>query len=65
MHKHIIDNGGLGGKISGAGGGGFLYEIIEKSRQETIVNSINPSHMLRVKHEPIGSRLLAGRLMVE
>ena len=59
MHNHIKNHGGLGGKVSGAGGGGFLFEIIEKSKVTAMSKNINQNHMLKVKHEPLGSRLLS------
>ena len=38
MHEQVKSLGGLGGKLSGAGGGGFFYEIVPKDIQEDLIN---------------------------
>ena len=59
MHDRVKALGGYGGKLSGAGGGGFFYEIVSKDIQEALINTYGRSKCLKVTHEPQGSRLLS------
>ena len=58
MHAKIRSIGGYGGKLSGAGGGGFCYEIIPKELHAKIINTFGDSRVLNIKHEPFGSRVI-------
>lgn len=40
MYQTAIDAGALGGKILGAGGGGYLMMYVPESRQEKVLNSM-------------------------
>jgi len=57
IHKKIQSLGGHGGKLSGAGGGGFLVEIVPIEVQEVVFRHFGPARVLKVAHEPLGSRL--------
>lgn len=59
IHSRIKALGGYGGKLSGAGGGGFFYEIIPHASHAAVLNAYGPSKVLRVAYEPLGSRLLS------
>jgi D-glycero-alpha-D-manno-heptose-7-phosphate kinase len=59
IHSQIKSLGGYGGKLSGAGGGGFLYEIVPKEIHPAILNIYGPNKILKVAHEPLGSRILS------
>ena len=59
IHQQIKSLGGYGGKLSGAGGGGFFYEIIPQNLHGLILNQFGRSKVLRVAYEPLGSRLLS------
>ena len=59
MHQKIKRLGGYGGKLSGAGGGGFLYEIINKSDHETVLKSFGHERVIKIAYEPQGSRILS------
>ena len=58
MHQEIRSMGSLGGKLSGAGGGGFFFEIIPHEKHEKILNSYGKNRVLKVGYEPQGSRVL-------
>ena len=58
IHKKVLEHGGLGGKLCGAGGGGFFFELIDQSRIKNLENIFNKKNIIRIKHEPLGSRLL-------
>lgn len=57
-YERAIRAGALGGKLTGAGGGGFLYLVVPKSRQGTVRQALSEMHVVDVRHEPRGSRLL-------
>jgi D-glycero-alpha-D-manno-heptose-7-phosphate kinase len=59
LHTSILSNGGLGGKLCGAGGGGFFFEIVPFDKQENIIKMYGKKRVLKVNYEPIGSRLLS------
>ena len=59
MHEKVKSLGGYGGKLSGAGGGGFFYEIVPKENQAELMNIYGKSRFLKVAYEPLGSRLLS------
>ena len=66
LHETILSKGGLGGKLCGAGGGGFFFEIVPSYKQENIINMYGEKKkVLKVKHEPIGSRLLKNLLILK
>lgn len=51
--------GALGGKIAGAGGGGFLYLIVPTDAQERVRAALPDMVDVPVKYEPRGVRLLS------
>lgn len=51
-------NGALGGKILGAGGGGFLFLIAAKSDHKKIVQSLKGLEQVNFNFEPVGTRTL-------
>ena len=59
LHAQIKALGGYGGKLSGAGGGGFLYELVPKEIHPDVLSLYGPSKVLKVAYEPLGSRLLS------
>jgi len=59
VHSRIKSLGGTGGKLSGAGGGGFLYEIVPMEYHPRILEFFGPSKIVKVNYEPFGSRLLS------
>lgn len=50
--------GALGGKICGAGGGGFLLLYAPKSRQSRIIASLSALRVFPVSFEPQGSKII-------
>jgi D-glycero-alpha-D-manno-heptose-7-phosphate kinase len=53
-----IDAGALGGKLCGAGGGGFLLFIAEPERQEAVRQALSDLKEIPVQYEAQGSRVL-------
>jgi D-glycero-alpha-D-manno-heptose-7-phosphate kinase len=59
MHEQVVAMGGYGGKLSGAGGGGFFFEVIPASLHQELLARYGSSKVLKVAYEPLGSRLLS------
>jgi D-glycero-alpha-D-manno-heptose-7-phosphate kinase len=57
-YNKAISAGALGGKISGAGGGGFLLFITPKNRRKKVIESLNSLTYLPIMYEPNGSRVI-------
>jgi D-glycero-alpha-D-manno-heptose-7-phosphate kinase len=57
-YQIAMDAGALGGKISGAGGGGFFMFIVPKERQKEVRKALHKMEQLSVGYEPYGSRIL-------
>ena len=59
IHQKAKLIGGYGGKLSGAGGGGFFFEIVPKELQQELIHIYGENKTLNVQYEPLGSRLLS------
>jgi D-glycero-alpha-D-manno-heptose-7-phosphate kinase len=59
LHQQIRGLGSYGGKLSGAGGGGFLYEIVKECDHEALLATLGPERVVQIAHEPQGSRILS------
>ncbi len=57
-YKQAIDAGAIGGKLCGAGGGGFLLFIVLPDQQDNVRCALNNLHDIDIKYEPHGSRIL-------
>jgi D-glycero-alpha-D-manno-heptose-7-phosphate kinase len=58
-HQQLKALGSYGGKLSGAGGGGFLYEILSESAQRKVLDLFGNSRVIKIAYEPVGSRILS------
>ena len=59
LHIKMEALGGYGGKLCGAGGGGFFFEIIPKESHEAALSFYGSNRVLKIVYEPLGSRLLS------
>jgi D-glycero-alpha-D-manno-heptose-7-phosphate kinase len=59
IHLEMKALGAFGGKLSGAGGGGFFYSIVPRHMHDVIFKKYGSRKVLRVGYEPQGSRLLS------
>jgi D-glycero-alpha-D-manno-heptose-7-phosphate kinase len=53
-----IEAGALGGKLCGAGGGGFLLFVVEPERRDAVRQALSDLKEIPVQHEAQGSRVL-------
>lgn len=58
VYKTAIDSGALGGKILGAGGGGFLMLYVLKKNQNKVIKSLSKLNYLKVKFSDQGSLII-------
>ena len=57
-YEDALKNGAYGGKILGAGGGGFLFLIARKENHTKIIKALNKLELVDFNFEPIGTRTL-------
>jgi D-glycero-alpha-D-manno-heptose-7-phosphate kinase len=50
--------GALGGKLCGAGGGGFLLFIVPRDRQQAVRTALSDLTLVPIRHEVHGSHLV-------
>lgn len=58
QYQKAIDAGALGGKILGAGGGGFFLFYVPEQKQEKVRNALNNLKEVKFDFEPLGSRIV-------
>ena len=57
VYNRAMAAGALGGKLVGAGGGGFLMFIIPQGRQEEVARALSPLSSVRPMFDHSGSRI--------
>lgn len=57
-YAKALANGALGGKITGAGGGGFLVLYCEKRKQEQLLETLKDLARINIRLEKEGSKIL-------
>jgi D-glycero-alpha-D-manno-heptose-7-phosphate kinase len=58
-YKRALSAGALGGKILGAGGGGFLYLVVPPKRQRAVRTRLKDMFSVHLGYEPRGARILS------
>lgn len=58
MYNRAMDAGALGGKILGAGGGGFLMVYVPEEKQANVKKAIQEYKCVNVGFEPQGSKII-------
>jgi D-glycero-alpha-D-manno-heptose-7-phosphate kinase len=49
--------GAIGGKLLGAGGGGFLMFYVEPEKQQDVINTLSGLSLLKIKLDSSGTRI--------
>lgn len=57
-YNKAIQAGALGGKICGAGGGGFLLFVVRPDNREAVLKALKGLDELKIGYEPLGSRAM-------
>ena len=58
MYKTAIDGGATGGKIAGAGGGGFLLVYCKRNNQDKLREAMKDFREMSFFLEPSGSKII-------
>lgn len=58
-YERAIDAGAYGGKLCGAGGGGFFLFVVAPDRRRSVIEALGELREVPIGYEPQGSRLLA------
>ena len=58
MYQKAIEAGALGGKILGAGGGGFLMLLVPEIRKEEVRRALSDYKEVPICFEPQGSKII-------
>ena len=67
IYERAIAAGALGGKILGAGGGGYFLFYVPKKKQGAVIAALSDLGLLPLKFrfEPKGSQIIEGRNLDE
>jgi D-glycero-alpha-D-manno-heptose-7-phosphate kinase len=57
-YDEAISAGAIGGKILGAGSGGFLMIYAPKEHHTKIINKLSKLRLINIRFEPLGSRII-------
>ena len=58
LYNKALNNGAIGGKLLGAGSGGFLLFYCDQKNQDKLRSAMSPLKELRFKFENEGSKLI-------
>jgi D-glycero-alpha-D-manno-heptose-7-phosphate kinase len=58
IYQKALNAGALGGKICGAGGGGFLLLYVPRDRQDSVRSALKTYRELPFMLDPLGSRII-------
>ena len=58
IYNTAIKNGALGGKLLGAGGGGFFLFYVPKSKIKRVTNSLKKLHICNFNFDTKGSEII-------
>ena len=56
-YQKALDSGAIGGKLLGAGGGGFLLLYVEKENQQSVIDALSNLFHLNVRFDQGGTRI--------
>ena len=58
LYETAIKEGALGGKLLGAGGGGFFLLYVPKNKIKRVITSLKKLHFFKFKFENNGSQII-------
>lgn len=60
LYESALAAGAIGGKLCGAGAGGFLYVLVPDDRIEEVRKAVHPFQFMRIEMDTGGTRVLRG-----
>ena len=54
----LLDAGAIGGKLLGAGGGGFMLAVVPEEKRDIFLSRLRDRNPVRLKVDPLGARIL-------
>ena len=61
LYQKALSAGALGGKISGAGGGGYFMLVVPPHKQNAVRNALSELTEAHMNYEPLGSRVIVAQ----
>ena len=58
IYNYALKNGAFGGKIIGAGGGGFIMLMVEKNQKQQLIEKLKPLITISIKIDYEGSKII-------
>lgn len=58
MYQRAVNAGAIGGKLLGAGGGGFLLFYVEKDKKEAVKKALSDLLLIPFKFENVGTEII-------
>jgi D-glycero-alpha-D-manno-heptose-7-phosphate kinase len=58
LYRRALENGALGGKITGAGGGGFLLLFVPPSNQKKVRSALSELLHVPIRFDYTGSQII-------
>lgn len=56
--QELLDAGAIGGKLLGAGGGGFMLAVVPREKRAKFLTTVRDRNPLPFKVDPLGARIL-------
>ncbi|MFA6408872.1 MAG: kinase [Gammaproteobacteria bacterium] len=63
LYEEGIRAGALGGKLCGAGGGGFILFVVPKDKRDNVMQSLSKYKRLNIRFHDFGSRVIYSRVV--
>ena len=57
LYQRAMDKGAMGGKLLGAGGGGFLMVLVKPEFQPSVIEAMSPLQVVRPGFDESGTRI--------
>ena len=57
LYQSALNSGASGGKLLGAGGGGFLMFYVEEEFKKSVIQNMRDLNMIEIKFDSSGSRI--------
>lgn len=62
LYDFCIEHGAIGGKLCGAGGGGFLLMVVSPEKRKNLISAVGERRCISVQIDQLGSHVISGQL---